>query len=405
MKYYLVGIKGSGMSALACYLYDLGHEVLGSDISTSFDFESGLKKRNIKVLEFSKNNIDSNYIYIIGNAYRLENEEVQAIITNGYKYFYYHEYISTLPGIKIAVSGTHGKTTTAFFLKQLLKDENIACIIGDGTGYASNNYKYLIYEACEYQDHFLSCKPDVLVITNIDYDHPDYYKNINQTINSFYKASKNAKKVITMSNIDYNIIKLTKDYSLVKVDDIVYKLNIIGQHNINNFLLCYQCLKILGFNKEYLNQRIDNLSLPKRRCEEINYLDNIVIEDDAHHPKEIEALYKMLNIKYPEYKKIVLFQPHTYSRTISLKEEFKKSLKLFDDIYVDKVFTSKREPYDVRLEVEVEEFFKCFKKYDEFDYSLLKENKQLIILLGAGDINRRFKEIIKMKIFSFSLDL
>ena len=391
MKFYLVGIKGSGMSALACYLYDLGNIVIGSDYNETFDFERGLIKRNIQVFTFSKNNLDPNYIYIIGNAYRLENEEVQEIIKNGYKYYYYHEYISTLPGTKIAVCGTHGKTTTSYFLKELLKDEDIACIIGDGTGYAKKNYKYLIFEACEYQDHFLSYRPDILLITNIDYDHPDYFKNIKQTINSFYKATKNSKYIVTLGSIDYNIIEITNNYSKVNINNNEFIINIPGIHNLYNFLLCYKTLKLLGFTDEYIKNRANKLNLPTRRMQEYKYLSTVIIEDYGHHPTEIKALYEMLNIKYKDYKKVVIFQPHTYSRTLSLITGFIESLNLFDDIYIDKVFTSIREPYSVEKEVLVEKKFSCFKKYKNFDKQLIGK-KLLIVLLGAGNINKRFKE-------------
>ena len=403
MKYYLVGIKGSGMSALACYLKDLGNTVLGSDVNQNFDFESGLIKRNIEVLPFSKNNIKPNYIYIIGNAYRLENEEVQEIIKNGYKYYYYHEYISTLPGIKIGVSGAHGKTTTSYFLKEMLRDESIACIIGDGTGFAVDNYQYLIYEACEYQDHFLSYRPDILIITNIDYDHPDYFKDINQTIDSFYKASLNSKEVVTLSKINYQIKEINNLFSKVIIDDEEYVLNIIGIHNIYNFILCYKTLKLLGFDNQYIKEKAKSLKLPTRRMEETRINDLILVEDYGHHPTEINALYNTLNIKYPNYPKIVIFQPHTYSRTIALIEEFISSLSKFDEVYIDKVFTSKREPYNVELEVLIQYHFKCFKKYKDFNQDLLKQ-KVLIILLGAGDVNRRFKKyyLNNENIFIFS---
>ena len=403
MKYWLVGIKGSGMSALASYLYDMGNMVMGSDVSQTFDFESGLIKRNIEVLPFSKNNISPNYIYIISNAYHLENEEVQEIIKNGYKYYYYHEYISTLPGIKIGISGAHGKTTTSFFLKELLKDESIACIIGDGTGFAEKNYKYLIFEACEYQDHFLSYKPDILVITNIDFDHPDYFKNINHTIDSFYKASKNAKKVVTLSCINYEITGMYQNYSKVLIDDYEFILNVVGIHNIYNFILCYKVLKLLGFTNEYIKKRCTNLIFPTRRMEETKIKDLVLIEDYGHHPNEINALYQSINIKYPNYPKIVLFQPHTYSRTISLISGFLSSLKKFDDVYIDKVFTSKREPYNVELEILIQKYFSCFKKYKDFNKELL-DKKVIIVLLGAGDLNRRFKDNIlnNENIFIFS---
>ncbi|MBR2891076.1 MAG: hypothetical protein IKC22_01705 [Bacilli bacterium] len=390
MKIYLVGIKGTGMSALACYLHDLGHEVIGSDISYSFGFETELLKRNIKINSFDESNILPNYVYIIGNAYHLENVEVQKIVSNDYKYYYYHEFISTLPGVKIGVSGTHGKTTTATFIRQLLYDEKIAYIIGDGTGYASSDYKYLIYESCEYQDHFLSYRPDILVITNIDYDHPDYFKNIETTIKSFYKASMNAGSIICLSNSSFTIKKITSTYTLLLIDNTIIKIPIVGIHNIYNFVLAYYTLIKLGFTTSYITSKVHNLRLPKRRTEETKINSNIIIEDYAHHPTEIKELYNLLKIKYPNKRKIVLFQPHTYSRTIKFIDGFINSLSLFDLVYIDKVFTSKREPYNRTLENKISSLFKMFKKYKDFKYENIEDS--IIILLGAGSIIKSFKE-------------
>ena len=378
------------MSALASYLYDLGNNVVGSDLDEDFGFEKDLIKRNIKTFSFSKDNIKPNYVYIIGNAYHLENIEVQTIVRNDYKYYYYHEFISTLPGIKIGICGTHGKTTTSTFIKQLLSDEPIAYIIGDGSGYADMNYQYLIYESCEYQDHFLTYKPDILVITNIDYDHPDYFKSINQTINSFYKASKNANKVITLSDINYKIIKNEINRTLIMIENKIIEVNLVGEHNIKNFVLAYKVLKELGFSDDYIKNKIKNIMLPKRRTEESVIKDNILIEDYAHHPTEIKALYNMLEVKYPNKKKVVIFQPHTYSRTLAFSNNFKKVLSLFDDVYIDNVFTSKREPYNKELENKVNNIFKAFKKYNDLDFKTL--NNHVIVLLGAGTVNKRFKE-------------
>ncbi len=389
-RYFLVGIKGTGMSALACYLKDLGHTVIGSDVDENFGFETEMINKQIEIYAFSKNNIKPTYIYIIGNAYNEENIEVQEIIKEGYKYYYYHEFISTLPGIKIGVCGTHGKTTTTHFLKELLKREDIAYIIGNGSGKALKNYKYLIFEACEYQDHFLSYKPDILVITNIDYDHPDYFKNIGKTINSFYKASNNASKVITLSKINYQIKRKTNINTTLVIDDEIITIPFVGIHNINNFLLAYQVTKELNIK---IDKDFNSLTLPKRRTESSLINGNIIIEDYAHHPTEIKALHDMLRIKYPNKKIIVLFQPHTYSRTIAYLNKFKEVLSLFDKVYVDSVFTSKREPYNSSKETLINKAFESFDKYRNFDFSKnLDENKDIYLLLGAGNINKRFKE-------------
>ena len=394
MKYYLVGIKGTGMSALASMLYDCGNEIIGSDVLSNFGFEQGLKERNIQILNFKKENITSDYIYIISNAYHDDNVEVKEIQKHNYQYFYYHEFISKLNGIHIAISGTHGKTTTSFFIKQLLRDEKIAYIIGDGSGGGCIDYTYLIYEACECQDHFLVYNPDILVITNIDYDHPDYFNSLDDVKRSFEILKKKSKFVIELDN--YEILEITSDYTKFIFQNDVYLVNLIGKHLIDDLVLAITVLKKLGYDYEYIKNRFNYLQMPKRRMEETIIQNTVIIEDYGHHPKEIKALYESIKLKYSQFNKICIFQPHTYSRTLRFYKEFIDALSLFDDIYVDDVFTSKREPCDIEKQNIINYLFNCFKTYSEFNVLKCDFNKkQVIVLLGAGDLNIRFMENIK----------
>ncbi len=396
MKYYLVGIKGSGMSGLACFLKSIGHDVIGSDTVNDYGFETKLKELGIKIIPFSKNNITPDYIYIISNAYNADFVEVNEIIKNNYTYFYYHDFISTLDGIHIAISGTHGKTTTTTFLKDLLIDEPIGYIVGDGTGGGSKNYKYLIYEACEYRDHFLAYNPDILVITNIDFDHPDYFKDIYDVQNSFDKLKEKSKYVIELNNTDYEILEKTTNNTTFKYLDNIYKVSLIGTHLIEDLILALKVLTKLGFNQDYIESHLNKLRLPKRRSEETKIKNTIIIEDYGHHPKEIDSLNEMIKLKYPGYFVTCIFQPHTYSRTICFYKEFIKSLESFDKVYIDKVFTSKREPYDLNKQNQVNYLFNMFDSFVDLKIEDINlDNEQIIVLLGAGDVHIRFKEKLK----------
>ena len=144
------------MSSLACFLKDLGYYVIGSDTEDEYFTSEILRKRKIETLIFNKNNITSDYVYIIGHAYNEENEEVSKIILNDFEHYYYNEFIGQIIDKNIiAISGTHGKTTTAAFLSQMFNKE-ASYIIGDGTGYGTNETNLLVLEACEYKDHFLN---------------------------------------------------------------------------------------------------------------------------------------------------------------------------------------------------------------------------------------------------------
>lgn len=414
-KFYLVGIKGSGMSSLASVLHDLGYYVMGSDKNDDFGFEEGIYKRNIKVANFDEKNIKKGYTYIIGNAYHDENPEVKKIKELHCKYYYYQDYIASMKGIHIAVSGTHGKTTTTKMIVDLLKNEKIAYIIGDGTGGAVADYKYLIYEACEYQDHFLSYKPEILVVNNIELDHPDYFGSLEQVYSSFEKMINNSKNIIMNSNIgikkkddfilyglgeayDYQIVEESKDGFVITIRECekqeIFKLPFCGKHMIDNFMKAYLVLRKLGYTSEFIKTNIINLRLPKRRMEEEIFKKQIIVKDYAHHPTEIKALYDSLSQKYPKKKLIVFFQPHTYSRTLSLSNGFINALDCFDEVYIFPTFSSAREKMDDELQKQVNEVFKKYNSCNNIDEINIDNMANVYVFLGAGEL---YKEVNNFK--------
>ena len=170
---------GTGMSALALALHSLSYEVIGSDKEEKYFTEKELNNKNIKILIFNKNNIDvyKDSIIVVGHAYNRENnEEVKRLEDLNIEYMYYSNFINSFfKQDKIGVSGSHGKTTVSKMIATFLPCSSY--IIGDGSGYANKDNKYLIIEACEYKKHFLNYDYSYLIINNIDYDHPDYYKD------------------------------------------------------------------------------------------------------------------------------------------------------------------------------------------------------------------------------------
>lgn len=412
MKYYLVGIKGTGMSSLACLLFDLGNDVTGSDVENNFGFEEGLYERKIKVLNFDVNNIKEGFIYIIGNAYKEDFSEVKKIKEAGYEYYYYHEFISKMDGFHIAISGTHGKTTTTKMIVDMLSDEPISYIIGSGLGKGKKGYKYLIYEACEYQDHFLKYRPDILVINNIELDHPDYFNSINDVYNSFIKLSHQAKKVIINSkellpikehyicygnnNCEYNykILEENKSGYIIDINGEIFTLPFFGKHMINNFLSAYVVLRTLGFSDEYIRSKIVKIVLPKRRMEEEIIGKQIIVQDYAHHPTEIKSLYDSLNQKYENIPITVIFQPHTYSRTLALSSLFLSALSFFDEVYILPTFSSCREPFDSKLQKQIDYLFKDFKCIKAIEEITFSNEKRIYVFLGAGEV---YKYILPFK--------
>lgn len=417
MKYYLVGIKGTGMTSLACMLKDLGHQVRGSDVTDIYFTDEILKKKKIEILPISKNNINGKDTYIIGNSFDKTNQEVAEILKNDYEYYYYHQFIGKIMDKKIiAISGTHGKTTTTFLLAQMLSGE-YSYIIGDGSGYGNPESDYLLLEACEYKMHFLAYTPEILLINNIELDHPDCYKNVDEIIDAFQKLVNQSREII-INNDDINskkikhlnkitfgfskdslyqikIIEETKEGYLISLinhqDNLKYEYVVpfFGKHMIYNFVSAIIICQVLG-----KSPKLDLIFLPRRRMTTYQFGKTIIIDDYAHHPTEIKCLYESIKKKYSFGKINVIFQPHTYSRTLALKNEFIKSLDLFDEVYIEKTFTSKREKRKEKLEKEVDEIFK---KYQTFNKEVLKritkEKSEVWVFLGAGTVDQYINEL------------
>lgn len=404
------------MSALAMLLKDLGNNVVGSDENKEYFTDPLLKEKNIKWYPFGSK-LNNDYIYIISNAYDQTNIDVKNIVDNKFEYYYYHDFIGKkLNKDIIAISGTHGKTTTSTFLKEMLNNKT-SFIIGDGSGGGTNKSNLLVLEACEYRDHFLSYNPNILIINNIEMDHPDYFKDINQMINSYQKLVNQSDLVVVNyddpnvkklkfkavlkvgtqkdADVKYHILDETKDKTKVQIiiGKSSYEISVpfVGKHLVYDYVMAYIVCILLGEKPN-----TTNINLPHRRIEEYQYGNTILVDDYAHHPTEIKSLVETLRKKYPNYKINAVFQPHTYSRTLTLKKEFKEAFDLFDSIYLAKVFTSKRESENIYQQLKINKIFKNYRSFTPKILDLIDKKKfELWIFLGAGTISKYIKELIK----------
>lgn len=396
---------GTGMSALACFLKEAGHNVIGSDNSNYYFTVDSLLEKDILILEYNETNITSDYIYIIGLSVDDTNIELSIVKSLNYEYYYYNDFIAsflTKNQKLICVAGTHGKTTTSYLIHKMT---NASCIVGCGYGRYTNS-PLLVVEACEYQDHFLVYNPDVLVITSIDYDHPDYFKNIKAVINSFNSLARLSKVVIINKDLKYtkyikhnNIITFglneKSDYQIKIIEESssgysillkgsnicrILHANLCGLHNLYNFVASYVTSLIC-----LVKTNLASINLPIKRNTKYIYGKTIIIDDYAHHPKEIESLYNSIHMEYPNSLIKVIFQPHTYSRTITFKKDFIKALSKFDQVYIMDVFTSSREAYDIKLQSKIDKTFKRFDKFKkEVINQISKEKEEVWVFLGAG---------------------
>jgi UDP-N-acetylmuramate--alanine ligase len=209
--YHFVGIKGSGMSALAQVLHDMKYAVQGSDVEKRFFTQLALEQSGIKILPFQKDNIKPGMTIIAGNAYPDTHEEIQEAMKLGLPIVRYHRFLGDFMQnfTSVAVTGAHGKTSTTGLLAHVMKGAKpTSFLIGDGTGKGEEGAKYFVFEAWEYRRHFLSYFPDYAIMTNIDFDHPDYFANIDDVFSAFQEMAVQVKKGIFAYGDDEQLQKI-----------------------------------------------------------------------------------------------------------------------------------------------------------------------------------------------------
>lgn len=379
MKYYLIGIKGAGMSALGLILNDLGYQVVGYDDEKSHQFtEDKLEARGIKVYTGPNDEIDENTIIVRSSAIKDEHEEMQKALKLELKVYDYNEMLGKLANMfdLIAIAGCHGKTTTTSMMAHVLGNI-VGCnyLIGDGTGKASKENKKFVIEACEYYRHFLVYEPDYAVITNIDLDHVDYFKDINDVIDAYTEyANKASKMVIACGDDPYTrVLELNKPlfyYGLEEDNDIIAKdveytsegisfdvfvegnyyghfdLPFFGKHMLLDALAVIAVCSYERLDAKVVAKELKTFKGANRRFSETKIGNTVIIDDYAHHPNEVRATIKAAKQKYPDKKIIAVFQPHTFSRTEEFKDDLIKVLNQTDYSFLLDIFPAREKQED-----------------------------------------------------------
>ena len=216
--FHFTGIKGAGMSSLAQILHDSANEVQGSDVEKWFFTEEPLHERKIPILPFDENNIKPGMTIIAGNAFPDSHPELIKAKELGLEVIRYHEFLGNYMEnfISIGVTGSHGKTSTTGLLAHVLSGHSATTyLIGDGTGSGPRNSEYFVFEACEYKRHFLAYKPDYAIMTNIDFDHPDYFKDLSDVLDAFGEMALRVKKALIACGDDNHLQKIQANVPVV----------------------------------------------------------------------------------------------------------------------------------------------------------------------------------------------
>ena len=415
-KAYFIGIKGVGMTALAQILQARGIKVLGSDTKEKFFTDQVLKKLKIKVIEgFDKKNIPIDADLIVASAAYLgqgvENVEVEEAKKRKISILTYAQILGMLFQEKygIAVAGTHGKSTITAMLGKVLEKAGLDPTVIVGTRviqWQSNarvgHSKYLVAEADEYRNNFLYYSPQALILTSLEYDHPDFFRNFEEYKETFRQLIQKipVSGFIVANGQDKQVSQVLEQ---AKCQIIEYglpgqeiKLQIPGQHNLLNASAVMAVAQKLGVPKEIVKEGLADFQGTSRRFEFKGEKKGIIFIDDyAHHPTEIQATLKAIKEFYPQKKVWAVFQPHTFSRTKALLKEFGAAFDQADQVIILDIYGSAREKsggihaQDLVREIKKHRnktnYISTIKEAEEY---LKKQAQagQIILTMGAGDV-------------------
>lgn len=405
---YCIGIGGIGLSAIARYFYTNGATVSGSDGASSRITDDLIKEGMMVYIGHDSSHIKKDIDLVIYTiAIPDDNAELVKAKELGIICMSYPEALGFLTKEykTIAVCGTHGKTTTTAMIASMLKacGKSPTVIVGsllstNGTNFIKGDSEYLVVEACEYKRSFLNLFPKYIVVTNIDEDHLDYYKDINDIKGAFQEfANKLSEdgKLITHQNV-----LLNSKAEKINADDIKedISLSVLGKHNKENAKLALSLAKSLFLDEAQARVGLKAFNGTWRRLEykgETNF--GVKVYDDyGHHPEEIKATIQALRDIYPKDKNLlyVFFQPHLYSRTLLLLDDFSKAFDEADYIYVMPIYASReKDKGEVSNKDLVEKLCLRDKKsialnnLDEMNYLIenIKDKKVVVLNSGAGD--------------------
>ncbi len=420
--YFFVGIKGTGMSSLALILHDKGCRVLGSDIDKYTFTQRGLEQAGIEIRSFDAANIQPGMTVIRGNAFGDDQCEIARAQEMGLPIKTYPEMVQDVIAetTSIAVAGAHGKTSTTGLLAHVLSGVSpTSYLIGDGTGKGTPDPRFFVVEADEYRRHFVAYHPDYTIMTNIDFDHPDYFTGIADVRDAFETLANQTKKCIFAWGDDQNLRQLKTTtpihyYGLNDTDEFhvknikrtvkgstfdvyredeflgTYTIPLFGEHNVLNSLAVIAVAYMEKIGHDEIEKELMTFKGVKRRFTEKKVADMVIIDDYAHHPAEIKATIDAARQQYPDKKIIAVFQPHTFSRTIALLDDFATSLNLADQVYLTEIFGSIREKSGDVSAVDLGKKITKGGSLLQLDNMspLLDYHNDVVIFMGAGDIQK-----------------
>ena len=457
--FHFIGIGGIGMSGIAELMMKLGYRIQGSDLSLNNNIAKLKKNKKINIfIGHKKSNINKSNIVVYSSAIKKNNPEIIEAKNKSIPLLSRAEMLAQLMLNKrcIAIGGSHGKTTTTSLVGAVLQENKLdpTIINGGVINSFSSNYrlgfgKWMVVEADESDGSFIKLPHEINIITNIDYEHMDYYKNFDSLMDAFKNFSTNipfygssiicledknsfklSQKIKTRKLITYGFKKKYADLNIKKITtdkffsnfiieikknkfpnykkDYVFKLNLLGKHNVLNATSAIAVALSINLPINLIKKSLRNYKGVKRRFSYLGKIKKSFIYDDyAHHPSEIKATLNIAKL-ISKKKVIVFFQPHRFSRTKYLYSEFLKVLKNVDILYVCDIYSAGEKPI---AKIHSSQIVKDLKKmgsknaYYKKDLKNLKEfiipysnEENLIIFMGAGSISQWANNLMENKI-------
>lgn len=421
---HCIGVGGIGLSAIARYCHAQGANVTGSDVSMSRITED-LQKEGVTF--YTGHNVahlsQETDLVMYTIAATESNPELKAARERGVVCMSYPEALGLLTEeyTTIAVCGTHGKTTTTAMIASMMKacGKNPTVIVGsllsDGelnvtgqsvtspdspkenvrTNFIQGDSEYLVVEACEYRRSFLNLHPTHIIVTNIDEDHLDYYKDLADIKSAFQEfVDKLPAQGSLITHADIDLTTLAKKVNADVINKSTIELSVLGEHNKSNAQLALALATYLGLIEKDARKGLQSFSGTWRRLEYKGTQKGAILYDDyGHHPEEIKATLQALREKYisGKYKVIVVFQPHLYSRTRLFLDDFAQAFFLADVICVLPIYASREQDDGTISSLDLVEktdnaiYMETFEEVKKY----LDKNAHsgsVVLTLGAGDV-------------------
>ncbi len=459
---YMIGIKGVGMVGLAEILKKQGKKISGSDINEPFFTDQILERLKIKVYQgFSVKNLKNRKrvnLIVHSTAYNSENnKELQLANEKGYPILSYPEALGILfkSKVGIAVCGSHGKTTVTAMLALVMEEAGMkpTALVGSKIKQLNSSVlvgesEYMVIEADEYQNKLAYYNPQMVILTSLDFDHPDYFKDFEAykkvfkdfvkkipatgilvvwgesattleiamearcelLIYGFFKKdlliSSGVASKYGLTNIDSNNRMINdirekfkeagkKRFNFISVSEKL-KLKIIGRHNLLNATAVFALGQKMGISEKKVLKALNNFEGTARRMEVIGTRKKaLIIDDYAHHPEEVKATLQALREKYPKKNLICVFHPHTFTRTKALLSEFAQSFDKADEVIVLDIYGSAREKQGGVIAEDLVDKMKMFQQ-NVYHISTLEKvfddlkdrigSNDVVVTMGAGNV-------------------